>query len=233
MAFPAIAAFNTSAVGPSSSTTHNVALPSGIVAGNLLLVVICTYGGQVPATPAGWASLGVVTWANSIGGPGKLCLFRKTATGSEGATQAFTTSVADNSAHISLRITGWNGTDIAASAGVDQDNTASPNPDALTPGWGAADDLWLAIMSCGGAAPAISSPPAAYTTAAQVTVNDGGGTFRLAVASRQLNAASDNPGAFTLAASELFTVAQTVSLRGASASLVPVLREHYRRMKAA
>src|SRR5580765_342760 len=100
MAFPVIAAGNTST--NASGTSHTVNLPTGIVAGNLLVVV---FGGSAAATltwPAGWTQFLTGGATGAV-----LNAAYKLADGSEGSTITVTsgaTSLTSNAR--SYRITG-------------------------------------------------------------------------------------------------------------------------------
>lgn len=113
-----VAATNTSSDGSFSLTSHNCALPTGIVAGNLLVVVATTYvnngtaTNMEPATPSGWTSLQNATYND---GPHSfttgLRVFYKIATGSEGSTVTVTWPSASTTptavTALSARITGY------------------------------------------------------------------------------------------------------------------------------
>lgn len=115
-------------------SSHPVTLPSGIVAGNLLLMAIRPASGRSVNTPSGW------TRKTGVSSGGETEILAKVATGSEGATQTVTFSSTGRAVAITWRITDWGGsiaTDIAAAIAAGNDCPA------LNPGWGTAKKLWM------------------------------------------------------------------------------------------
>lgn len=91
-------------------------------------------------------------------------------------------------------------------------NNSSPDPPNLAPGWGALDILWLAT-SAHYSASGINSAPANYSGLAGY----GSGTYvHISSAYRNLNASSENPGAFTLSSNNFWT-AGVIAVKPSSA----------------
>ncbi len=192
MAFPAVAATNTSFNG--ALTSHTLALPTGIASGDLLIAFFSAAdAGSAITWPSGWTQLYSVL--QSVNDVVRMSAAYRVAAGTEGASITVTTALAERSAHNSYRITGQQGTPVAATAAGD--DTAAANPPNLAPSWGAADTLWLAAYGCSEPANP-TAPPTNYTD--NININTGGTTGshgNTASARRQLNAASEDPGAFT------------------------------------
>jgi hypothetical protein len=189
--FPVVQATNTS--GESSDvTSHTVSLPANISAGDLLIVFFSCDANETVTWPTGdgWASIFHET--NSM----TLDIGYKIADGTEGATITVTTGSAEQSAHISYRITGnhrYLAPEVSTGA---TGNSTAPNPDSLTPTGGAKDYLWIAVEgnTDGDAA---SAYPTNYTNGQTNAVGTTAGA-NIAVARRELNASSEDPAAFTI-----------------------------------
>jgi len=215
MAFPVVEATNTS-VEATAVTSHDVALPASISAGELLLAVLGTTGtlgdsfGGITA-PAGWSE---ELDANELG------LESRTADGGEGASATFTSADSATSGHNSYRISGQHGDVEIATAGFTND------PPNLTPSWGAADTLWIAGVVTGDAAGAVdvTVAPTNYSGLIKTVQVAGGINYRVATAWRQLNAASENPGAFTVtdSGSPFPIIAFTIAVRPPAVITPPV-----------
>jgi len=190
MAFPTVAATNTSNV--SLSTTHVVSLPASISAGDLLMVFFLVHEDPSVTTPDGWTLLKSITdgYADH-----KLYVFYKVASGSEGASVTITIGTARRSAGISFRITGHSGAPEVSTGATGMNY--NPDPDALTPSGGAKDYLWIALCK-NGTAEAPIAYPTNYTGNNLWKASNNGTDYPpvLAVATRELNASSENPGTF-------------------------------------
>lgn len=132
---PTIQATNESAV-TSAGTSHTVNLPSGIQAGDLLIVLI---GHSVAATInslTGWNELVDDGVANGVG-----VLWRR-ADGTEGSTISVGTSASTKSCHISYRISDANNTSAPAVSAVTTGTSNAPDPGNCNP---AKSRSWLWI----------------------------------------------------------------------------------------
>jgi hypothetical protein len=131
--------------------------------------------------------------------------------GSEGTTVAVTLSANAAVSAIAFAIQNYRtGQNPEKSVLAQSGSSAAPDPASLTPSWGDDDDLWLAIIYTDGAN--VSAYPTNYSYFQQ---EDNAQSNRLtAVAARQLKAASEDPGAYTLDAAHI-TRAYTVAVRGA------------------
>lgn len=223
MAFPVVEATNTG--GAAGTRSYDVPLPSGIQAGELLLmfILVCASSGRTITTPSGWTQL----YHESGGGNARRagCYYR-VATGGEGSTVPVSANSGSQWATTSYRISGYSAVPEASS--VASGSSSSADPPTLSPSWDAVDTLWIAAVhhSPFSTEPA---PPTNYgdqITGISPAVNQ---TARTATALRYLNAASENPGAFSLGASVGWAAA-TVAVPGFDSGAARQMM-HYRRLR--
>jgi hypothetical protein len=187
-----------------AGTSHVVSLPTGISAGDLLLVLINK--GSTAATfnaLTGWTELLDENLAN-----GNAVLYRK-ADGTEGATITLTSSASTRSAHTSYRITGAldPATQAPEISAVATGTSTGPDPGTCTPTGGAKDYLWIAFFGDAGEEADddtwCNNAPTNYTNLLQKTGGIAGTNLGGIIASAEWtnNAASENPGAFNQDAS--------------------------------
>lgn len=141
MTFPTVAATNTSSQG-SSTDSHSVSLPSGVVAGNLIVIVlgfINASGGSAPSITgfSGYTQLAVAGDSEKL-----IAAYYRIATGSDTAT--FTTNNSGFSTHNSYRITGHYAAGVPEATATAGGPNQNPNPPSESASWGADDNLWLA-----------------------------------------------------------------------------------------
>lgn len=191
--FPSVAATETTNI--TSSSAKAVALPAGIASGDRLVVVAmaANASGTPPTvnTPSGWESLADATFSQDTSASAALRVLTKVADGGEGSSvSSVGTSDSTRFAAVALRITSSEDVGISSEA---SGTSGAPNPASLSPAWGAAKTLWLAI---GASFNSITSAPTNYSDYVEV---DQGGPLRanVAVATRQLEASSDDPGSFS------------------------------------
>jgi len=202
----------------STTTSHTVNLPAS-ASGRLLLGFFShDYAlGETVTWPSGWTALG----GDSLGGS-QLAVWMevryKIATGSEGSTMTITTTSSSLAASHVFDITG-HAASTSAPEGLftDGQNTANPDPPSLDPaGWGAEDTLWFVCAGHAAGNTTMSSAPTNYTNStADLTTLAGQALF---TARRELNAASEDPGTFTLSAAGS-VVPGTVAVRPGSEGL--------------
>lgn len=186
-------------------TSHNVSLPAGVSAGDLLLVFFSVYG--TPSSidwPAGWSLLG---WFGNSDVSSQACY--RIADGSESSTVVVDTNITTSSAYTSYRITGY--CRLPESAGLSYgEATVSPDPPECTPSWGEDDTLWIAAAGYGNGQTTVSSYPSGYSSGR----NDRTGSVEgvgVGSASLQSNVSSEDPGAFMLSSAQRWT-AMTVAI---------------------
>jgi hypothetical protein len=193
---PTVQATNTS-IQNTQTTSHTVALPSGIQPGELLIVIFGYKSGSSNAItwPGGWTQFFQFNQSTTVGAA---AAYRK-ADGSEGATINVTTSLSRDSTHNSYRIAGAQDPAIQPpqSAGVGGNSTA-PNPPVLTPTGGAKNYLWIAVETNNQTASQIPITAFPLNYSGGIQANGDIDNSTTGSAYRQLNAASEDPGAFTI-----------------------------------
>lgn len=219
MAFP-VEASATGGGENTAVTTHVLNLPSGIVSGNLLVLVFHVVGNTTITTPTGWTS--VLNTADTT--TQRTAIFYRIADGTEGSTVSVTTSASVRCEYRSLRFTGAHGSTVPEASAAAYASSNAPDPPSLDPtGWGTEDTLWYAIEAGNDATKTVTTYPTNYTGGVQHT-STGGTPGQLALASRNLNAASADPGAFTLSSGGgSRTVGITLAIRPSPAAqtLIP------------
>jgi hypothetical protein len=206
MAFAQVA--STSQASASGSSV-SVTLPTGTATGDLLVVIFSIDGTPtVTHTGTGWTQDGQ---ANVQAGA---YVFWKVADGTDSLTINY--SVTEVGGWVAYRITDHGGElELARAANATVDS--APNPPSLTPSWGAADTLWIAGFGSDDGTKTLSTYPANYTSN-QLTVSSGTSASTVtAAATRELNAATENPDAFSLSGSD-YWVAFTIAVKPAGSS---------------
>lgn len=224
MALPLVYSSNTG-VESANTTSHAVPLPATVVAGQLLIVWMSFDG--VPGVT--WDNSTAGTWSNYIdtanGTSCKLVVKAKIADGTEGGkTLTITTDATEQSVNRSIAVYNWEGTlagglNIPAAA---TGTTANPDPPAATDSWGTVDRKTIAVQGCDGGR-TTSAYPSGFTLNQFNDSSGGGAGCGLGSAGLNNNAGSQNPGTFTISASDQW-VAATISIRGGTAGLptIPV-----------
>ena len=168
-------------------SSMSVGLPTGIVAGELLLVIAAF---RSSSSISGWTT----AVSSSL-----LNVFWKIATGSEGSSVTLSTSGGTtNGASIAYRIKGGKSLEMSS---VSSGTSSSPNPLSLSPSWGNKKTLWFAGMAAGGTSSniSVSGYPTGFTnprTAQGVTSFPS--ARRVAAAEKQEKAASQDPSSFSI-----------------------------------
>lgn len=214
MTFPSVAAVDYSEEAI-DTTTHDVLLP-GHAAGDLLILFASFDGGRtgtvLSGLPAGWTSVKKIGTATGVGGE----CFYKIVSGTE-SNFTYTTNNAERSTNRTWRVTGAH-----ASSAPEAQTTATSGfgtaigPGALTPSWGAEDTLWVAWAVIDGSR-TISVFPTNYTDNQfddPATGTTSGANVCLC--SRNLNAATEDPGDYTISASTDWGVS-TLAIRPSGA----------------
>lgn len=205
MTFPAVV---TSAQNHTNaaSTSITAVLPAGVTAGELIVAIFQTGPNSLTsATATGWT----VLLDNNAASPTAAIIFAYTLAAGGETSVTVTVSASVRYCYSTYRISGWGGQNIERGTLVANAGSTTPDPPSLTPSWGAQDTLWIAAEASRSAA--TTAAPTSYTlTENQVTTNGtqdvGGGA-----AWRQLNAATENPGTFTIASNNAW-IAQTYAI---------------------
>lgn len=210
LAAPAFAAFPqvqaTSQGSSSSSTTsHTVTLPSGVVDGDLLIVMFAPSFPEDITWPGGWVELYDV---GMPGDPGAGAVAWKSAS-SEGADITVTSADAVTAGWIVYRIDGWSGNAPEAGTAVASSSAPDPDPPSLSPSWGAADTLWLVPLATDGSTP--SAAPSGFTNLLSETATNSDQHS----AEDENNTATYDPGTYTNASDQ--HVVNTIAIEPAGA----------------
>ena len=199
-AFPQVAATATSSRF-SNLVDDTVTLPTGVASGDLVLVFHASDGALTRTFPGSWVEIKDATVS---GGTANIGVAYLIASGGE-TSVVVTKSVTERFTAIAIRISAasWHGTtppEISTGATGDSQN---PDPDSVTASWGSADNLFIAIAAIDANA---SMPMTAFPTNYADNQINGNSTDVSAgyeaIASRNLAAASDDPGTFTATATE-------------------------------
>ena len=179
-----------------SDTDLAVALPAGSSDGDLILILV--QSGTITAT---WTEAPLTTgWTELYDSSGQAFYYKQIGAGE--ATPTFRPSVPGRAGASALRITGHEDPATQppeASTGA-TGYSAAPDPDSLTPTGGAKDYLWIAVDGNTDGRRTVSAAPTNYPSITLNAFSTAGGAAGAtgATADRQLNAASEDPGVFTI-----------------------------------
>ena len=217
MAFPTVESVTPSTF-TSDTTAHAVSMPATCNVGDLKLVLFSNDGGDAVTTPSGWTSLYSAASSSLVRGGA----YARVHADGDPSTVDFVTSGAERAAAQCFRISGWHG---EISGGVEAatpstTTTAAPDSTGLTPSWGSADSLWIAVVATSSAS-TLTSAPSGYSDS--VTTNSGSTTngAQQYSARKTATASSDDPGSWVFSASQP-NIFSTIAVRGsAAATLTP------------
>lgn len=192
---PAIAARSQGGTSAVDTTSHSITLPSGISAGDLLIVVFSVDGAPTVSVNTGvsgsnWNKLGQDSNSTTVTG----AIFWKVAEGSDALT--LTTSSAEQSTHICFRITGVMPglTDISGTSA--NGSSTNGNPPDHTPPNGTQNYLSIATLSTDAQVVATAAGASYVNLTTQTAAGANGAST--SVADRTLSgASSENPSPFT------------------------------------
>lgn len=198
--------------GANIDTSHSVDIPAG--SGGLLVIAIRSARGtgtSTPNAPAGWTQ--VADTGGQAGGD--LAILARVADDSEGDAVTVDFSASGSAAWVAYRVTGSALLGSIIEAAVDSQVDSPPN---LTPSWGAANNLWIAVDSIRGYLNDFLAAPADYeglTSAVSAESGAAASQSRIATAHRALSAATEDPGAFGRDGSFTATRVATIAVRPA------------------
>ncbi len=210
MSFPIVQGVTTSTQAANSTTTV-INLPPGVAAGELVLAFLGTDSGAGANTwPSPWVELKDDAGTGFEAGIAYLIA-------SGGETSVTVTHSTERGNAIAMRISGWHGTTPPEVTTAATGSSTTPNPGSLTPSWGADDTLWIAAMFADDSAVPfpVTAWPTNYTDN-QTQGSTAASACDVAIATRNLNAASEDPGTFTMTGTETWS-AYTVAVRPAAA----------------
>jgi len=190
--FPVVAARAQARTTAVDTTTHAITLPSGIAAGNLLVVVFSVDGSPTVTVNTGvsgnnWNKLGQASNTTVVTG----AVFWKIAEGSDALT--LTTSAAEQSSHITFRLT--NAADLTGTSA--NGSSTNSNPPSHTPAAGSDDYYWIATRS-GDSTVVATAAPANFSNL-QTLAGVGTSSASTNTAERLFTGTSLDPGTFTSA----------------------------------
>lgn len=188
--------------GVALADTYAVAFPSGIVAGDLALFMIAipsTGTIAAPTNPSGMTLLGSVTSGLDL----RLSVYYKAWAGSESGefTGDLTGSGMDYTA-MAIRISDRQGNPEWVTAS--NTGTSSPDPDSISPSWGAASQSLIFAFAATYGTPTdsvVSAYPYTGNNNSQLVDSIVRDQTTLSICTKNVRATSENPGAFTLAGS--------------------------------
>ena len=238
MAFPTIPTvaanrilFSNAAGASATRTFPSLSSPFVKNAGDVLIAIV--YGYQSSATDgAVWSGWGgsFTEFADSGNTSGSIGAAWKVSTGSETGTFTVTeaATVTGGASMVLMSIPGGHNTTAPEATAIAVGAGAGINAVSLNPAnWDTEDTLWIAIGGSGetnasGAWGGMTSAPSNYTDYADAAASDTStvGECEIAVAFRQLAAASEDVGAFTYDTSNTRNVAMTIAVRPAAAIYV-------------
>jgi hypothetical protein len=205
-----------------------VNLPSGITAGQLLVLLIRAAGnnGVLASVPSGWSALVQDEGSDASNDPTHI-LYRW-ADGTEGSTLSVDFSGSIKGAAIAYRITGAinPATQPPQVSTVAVGTGTNPDPTGVTPTGGSKDYLFIAFGGLDGETQTFSaapSTPSSYSNLQQANSGTGGAAstnVRIAGASRQATVSSEDPGAFTAEAPETGWTAFVIAIHPAAAGAI-------------
>lgn len=201
----------------SSVTSMPVNMPATVNTGDLLITLVEVRNAGTWTKPLLWLDIATLSQTGGGGGVGKLNGFYTIAVGTEaGTTPTWTASTGTTGIWQTIRVTNWHGV-TAPEAATTSGDSSSADPPNLTPSWGADDTLWLAIAAntANGTGGSFTAAPTNYTGFQNNSASSGGSITDVASSTRQLNAASENPGTFTTA-SNRFWASATLAVRPAA-----------------
>ena len=215
LAAPVVNSVTETAFG-TDTTDHYVDMPATVDAGDLLIVLFTNDGNATVTTPAGWNPLASDTSGQHV----TLSVYYKIAAGTEdGTTVNFVTSDSEQATAQVYRITNWHGTTPPEISTAATGTGTTPDPASLDPaGWDVADTLWLAVAGQNRGDQGSPTYPASYTNGISTLSSNDNKSCRTLSARRVLAAASEDPGVFTIPASEQW-VAFTIAVRPAPRDL--------------
>jgi hypothetical protein len=221
MAFPQVAEIIATDAGVFGASI-DVDLGSSIAAGDLLLV------GVVQADTAD-AFDALSGWTNLIDGTvfasGRYGWWKRKATGAEGGsvTVGMTAAGSVQASGLFIRIAAgsWSGDLNDVELGGSATNAGTnASPGSMSPSWGSDDNLWIAVCGCDDDDAGLSAYPSGYSNGT-LAMNTGGTSqqCRIACATLESAASSEDAGDFVLPASEQWAAA-TIAVRPSAWSLV-------------
>jgi len=189
-AFPYIVTQSTGRTSTTDTTSHSITMPTGITAGNLLICIFSVDGAPTFTASSGWTQLGQARYSTVV----TQAIFYKVAVG--GDTLTITTSVAEQSSHIVLRIAGAGSTITGTPANGSSTNSNPPSHNA------GSSQKYLWVATRGGDSTIVPTAiPTNYSSWTQYAAAGTGGAST-STATRQYEITTEDPGTWTVATEE-------------------------------
>lgn len=207
MAFPVVQTADTkSGTVTSNSTSWTATYPTNIAQGDLILAFAGTDGGSNPS----WGGSGWRSMSNSQSSYVTLDVAAKIANGTESGNLTITLAASEQGSWRIFRITGWSGLlyDPMSTARIDFPSS-TPTPATLNASW-TDDTLWVAACAVD-TSRTVTAFPSNYTNTSS-DVSGGANGATLAICFRELRAASETPGTFTISNSDNW-ITETIAIR--------------------
>jgi hypothetical protein len=189
--------------------TPSLVLPSGIAAGNTL-VIVCRIGKSTAVDLSTYDASLTLEASDVVSDSSGLYVFSAETDGTEGGTTlGFTTSFSANSAFAVFEIAGT-GHQIEATF------AASLDPPSITPTGGSAETILIPVVSCRLANNSVDSAPSGYANLQSVQSAPGstsGNACTLGTADRQATVTSEDPGTFGTTSITSGIVSATIAVR--------------------
>lgn len=182
--------------GSGTDAAPTITLPSGIVAGNLLVASIGCNGNNTWTWPAGWSELS---------DSGSLSVAYRVADGTE-TTVAPTQNGTSTTAWVAFNIRGQAATSYIEAGTTATGSSTAPNPPSLTPTWSNTPTLFIAVVRS--KSTSVTGYPSGYSN----TQTSSGSTVSHSSATKTIPGAAEDPGTFTTGNDNWS--AQTVAIRG-------------------
>jgi len=208
MTFPTVSAV-ASTNQNTDTTSHPISL-SVNVDNDICIVFFNKDGTGAPSGfTGGWSDLGGLDGGSSS----HLHVYAKKM--AAGNTLTITTGSGErsNATCYTIPAASWHGTSMPEVAFSNGDATVSPDAPNLTPSWGAQDTLWFCVNGMNESVNP-TTQPTNYTNVVDEN-QTGSGEVNMASCRRELNAASENPGAWTWSSLQTWAAA-TVAVRPAA-----------------
>lgn len=198
-----------------NETVYSVTLPTGIITGEMLLVVIGVDGAPTlsvgSGSAAGWL---LKAFAPSSAADGVLGIFVKIAGASNALNVGSTNS--ESSAWNSFRIDKHRGTTGDLYTAVASGSAPNYPPPALTPSLGLADYLWVACAASGWGSDWATAGPLGFTDFVNRQAGTASSSGNIATAELKDSVSSKLPGPFTSVDQDYATA--TIAIPGLAGS---------------
>jgi hypothetical protein len=188
--FPVTASTSTYVSSTTAASLHSVTMPTGIVTGNLIIMIFrIPSTTAVTTTPSGWTLLG------SKNATGITSIFYKISDGTESTSVDVTlTTAASLATAVCYRITGFTGVpELAFEA------TSINDPPVITTSWSVARNKFISVLTNRRSDSTVTVAPTNYSNLISVAQASTTSTARVRVstAERDYESITDNPAAFT------------------------------------